>query len=305
LITAENSSAPRSTPESPAAAAGLEERFVDYRDGRVRYLVGGTGQPLLLAHGFTGSAENFDTWFADLVPLRRLVIPDLPGFGLSTQFSGKHTATTLADAMLAVIDAEGIERFDLGGLCLGACIAMAVLRRRGEFVDRLILHTPLLEPELVLPRFHRQARMLTAPGVFPFVVWLARQRRISDWYKSHFTEDPDVDDDGAAMNFYNQQRATPRAAKEWLHDGLQRHDSGLLKARKRETLVVIAGDDRIVDVPRLRDLILPLASVHLALFDNAGHGWTSDFVRRQNAVLRAFLSGTPIPEPPVTTDTVA
>ncbi len=273
----------------------LEERFIDYQDGRLRYLVGGSGQPLLLAHGFTGSAENFETWFDDLTPLRRMIIPDLPGFGASTALHGQHTAEPLADAMAAVLDAEGVDRFDLGGLCLGACIAMALLRRRGERVDRLILHTPLLEPGLVLPRFHHQSRVFTTPGVYPLAVWMARQRRISDWYKRHFTEDENVDDDGAQMNFDNQQRANPRAAKEWLRDGLRRRDTEMLRNFHGETLVIVAGDDRVVDVPALTATIAQMPHVALALFENAGHGWSGDFVRRQNAVLAAFLSGREVP----------
>ena len=275
--------------------AEMTERFIDYRGGRLRYLVGGTGQPLLLAHGFTGSAENFETWFDDLTQMRRLIIPDLPGFGLSTPLTGRHTAASLAGALAAIIEAEEIERFDLGGLCLGACIALALLRQRPHLVDKLILHTPLMEPDLVLPRFHRQARLLTAPGVYPFVVWLARQRRISDWYKRTFTEDADVDDRGAQMNFYNQQRANPRAAKEWLRDGLRRRDSDLLRHRTGDTLVIIASNDKIVDLARLRQLVEPLPEVQLAVFEDAGHGWSEDFVRRQNAVLRAFLEGLALP----------
>ena len=273
----------------------LEERFIEYRGGRLRYLIGGQGQPLLLAHGFTGSAENFDTWFDDLIPLRRLVIPDLPGFGLSTPLRTPHVAETMADAMIAILDAEKIERFDLGGLCIGASIALDVLRRHQERVAKLVLHTPLLEPELVLPRFHRQARFMTSPGIFPLVVWLSRQRRVSNWYKRNFTEDKGVDDRGAAVNFYNQQRASPRAAKEWLHDGLRRHDLSLVEGFRGETLVIIAADDKIVDVDELRERLNPFEHVHLALFENAGHGWSEDFVRRQNALLVAFLTGSTLP----------
>ncbi len=275
--------------------AELEERFIDHDGGKLRYLVGGSGQPLILAHGFTGSAENFETWFDDLAQRRRLIIPDLPGFGLSTPLRGRHTADALADALEAAADAEGIDRFDIGGLCIGACIALAMLRRRPDKVDKLILHTPLLEPELVLSRFHRQTRLLTSPGVYSAVVWMGRQRRISDWYKRNFTEDENVDDDGADMNFFNQQRATPRAAKEWLRDGLRRHDLDLLRHHDGETLVLIAEEDRIVDVPAMRDLIRPMNHVHLALFSDAGHGWSADFVRRQNAVIAAFLDGRELP----------
>ena len=43
----------------------LEERFLDARRP-LRYLIGGSGPPLLLCHGFMGSAENFETWFDEL-----------------------------------------------------------------------------------------------------------------------------------------------------------------------------------------------------------------------------------------------
>ena len=42
---------------------GLEERFTKHEGRRLRYLTGGTGPPLLLCHGFIGSAENFADWF--------------------------------------------------------------------------------------------------------------------------------------------------------------------------------------------------------------------------------------------------
>jgi len=66
--------------------AQLEERFVSHLGGRVRYLIGGDGPPLVLCHGFLGSAENFETWFDELTRIRTLVIPDLPGCGASHEY---------------------------------------------------------------------------------------------------------------------------------------------------------------------------------------------------------------------------
>ena len=54
-------------PELP----GFEERFAEGRGARLRYLVAGDGEPLLLVHGLGGSAAN---WLA-LAPLL------LPGGG--------------------------------------------------------------------------------------------------------------------------------------------------------------------------------------------------------------------------------
>ena len=103
--------------------AHVDERFITHEGGRLRYLAVGSGPPLVMAHGWNGSAENFDTWYDDLGAARTLILPDLPGFGESQRLNTVHTADTLSralDTVIADIDAETV---DLGGLCLGACVA--------------------------------------------------------------------------------------------------------------------------------------------------------------------------------------
>jgi pimeloyl-ACP methyl ester carboxylesterase len=273
----------------------MREGVLHVGSGKLRYLTGGEGPPLLLCHGFMGSAENFETWFDALGTRRSLVVPDLPGCGSSSPLPGAHTAERLADPIEALLDDLGIAEFDLGGLCLGAAVACAIARRRPDAVGRLILHTPLLAPGLVRRRFHVQARAMTAAGVFPTVVWLSRRRVVSDVYKRLLVEGADVDRRAAEMNFRNQRRALPRATREWLRDGLRRHDIDLVELRVRPTLILAAAGDRIVDVPGLAELTSHCESVELAVVDEAGHGWSEEFVRRQLAVLGAFLDGRPLP----------
>ncbi len=274
----------------------LEERYITHAGGTVRYLTGGEGPPLVLCHGFLGSAENFDTWFDDLARIRTLVIPDLPGCGSSSPLRGRgHTAAALAGAVEAVCRDVGVERYDLGGLCLGASVAMAMLDRRPDAVDRLLLHTPLLAPALVRRRFHMQIRAFMAPGIFPAIAWLSRQRVVSDLYKRLLVEGGDVDRSAAEMNFRNQLRADPRALREWILDGLARHDVALLAGSRSDVLIVVASDDRIVDVPLLRATTSSMDHVRLGLVADAGHGWTASYVRRQLELITAFLLDQPLP----------
>lgn len=268
-------------------------------DGRsLRYLVLGSGEPLVLFHGFLGSAENFETWFDALAQRRTLVIPDLPGFGSSDPLPERaHIAESMAAAVEPLLRDLGIggRRFDVGGLCLGASPALVLARRHEGRVGRLILHTPLLDPSLVRRRFHLQAGAMTAPGVFNGILWLSRRRVVSDLYKRLMVEGGDVDRSAADMNFRNQTRANPRATREWLRDGLRRRDVGALATRTDPTLILAAGDDKIVDVEALRTLALRLPQVQLAVIEEAGHGWNAEFVRRQLDVLTAFLDGAPLP----------
>jgi pimeloyl-ACP methyl ester carboxylesterase len=273
----------------------LEERWLE-SPRRLRYLVGGEGSPLLLCHGFLGSAENFETWFARLARRRTLIIPDLPGCGESPPLRGRHTCGALARALQPLIDEIGPERIDLGGLCLGAGVAMELLERNPSRVDRLILHTPLLEPGVVRRRFHLQVAAMTASGVFDGVSWLSRRRRVSDAYKRLVVEGADVDRAAAEANFRNQQRSVPRAAREWLRDGIRRDDTAALEAHPGDTLIIIASGDRILDRDRLRPLVAEMPRVHLACVEEAGHGWNENFVRRQLDLLEAFLEGRPLPD---------
>lgn len=276
--------------------AQLEERFVPHAGSTVRYLIGGAGPPLVLCHGFLGSAENFETWFDELSRIRTLVVPDLPGCGASGAVpAARHTASGLAAAVDTVCADAGFDRFDIGGLCLGASVAMAVLQRRPGAVDHVVLHTPLLAPALVRRRFHLQVRGFMAPGIFPAIIWLSRQRVVSDLYKRLLVEGDNVDRAAAEMNFRNQLRADPRAVREWLLDGLGRDDVATLRAARQPVLMIVAADDRIVDVPLLRRTVAGMAAVQLAEVADAGHGWTESYIRRQLELITAFLLDRPLP----------
>jgi pimeloyl-ACP methyl ester carboxylesterase len=278
--------------------AQLEERFVTHRGGRVRYLIGGEGPPLVLCHGFLGSAENFETWFDELAHIRTLVVPDLPGCGASAPLhDARHTTGRLAAAVDAVCRDAHVEQFDVGGLCLGASVAMSLLHQRRSDVQRLVLHTPLLAPALVRRRFRVQVRGFMAPGVFPAISWLSRRRVVSDLYKRLMVEGDNVDRSAAEMNFRNQLRADPRAIREWILHGLARDDVELLRGSGKQVLIIVASDDRIVDVPLLRNTVAGMGLVQLAEVADSGHGWTEGYVRRQLELITAFLQDRQLPDP--------
>ncbi len=250
---------------------GLEERFTTHEGKRLRYITGGTGPALLLCHGFIGSAENFDDWFEVLLQRRTIIAPDLPGFGQSAPLDGAHSVPALARAVLSAADAEAVDHFDVAGLCLGTPVAFAVERARPQSTGRVILHTPLVAPRLVRRAFHIQTGIMLAPFVYPGIVWLAHQRSMSDIYKRFMVEGKDVDPVAAKANFDNQIRANPRAAREWLRDALLRDDLAQVRGSEHPTLILVAEQDRIVNVARLEATVRHLPSVSFDVIRQAGH----------------------------------
>ncbi|HEY6538691.1 MAG TPA: alpha/beta fold hydrolase, partial [Candidatus Dormibacteraeota bacterium] len=217
---------------------------------------------------------------------------DLPGFGASDPLPGPHTSRSLAGELRALLDHLGEGSYELGGLCLGAAVALELLAMAPDRPRRLVLHTPILDPASVSRSFRVQARVGTAPGLFGAISFLGRRRVLADLYRRVVVEgDALVDKRAADVNFANQVRANPRAAREWLGDGLQANFRPLLDGWGGPVQVLVAADDRLVDLQRVSAYCAARPHTELAVISSAGHGWDAELIRRQLDLLEGFLSG--------------
>ncbi len=115
---------------------GLEERSHSFRGARLRSFAGGDGPPILLLHGFGGSAWNF----AELAPLldgHRLVVPDLPGQGGSAPLPAPSLAG-FADAVAGLLDGPAV----VVGHSMGGVVALRLAERHPGLVSGLVLAAP-------------------------------------------------------------------------------------------------------------------------------------------------------------------
>ncbi len=122
-----------------AKSPGFEERFLDARGSRLRYLVAGEGEPLVLVHGLGGAAAN---WLA-LAPLllsgRRLIVPELPGHGGSSPLPAAPSLSPYADRLGLLLEHEGATPAAVVGHSLGGAVALRLALRRPESVSALVL----------------------------------------------------------------------------------------------------------------------------------------------------------------------
>ncbi len=248
----------------------------------------GAGRALVLVHGFMGSAENFRTWMAELPQLRRVIIPDLPGCGLTPPLPA-HSVAAYAAWLRAFTEKLGLARMDLGGLCLGATVALEYARRWPASVDALLLHTPICSPGIIRPLFQRQAALFTSAPLFGIIHRLSRNRRVSDLYKRYLLEGPDVDPEDARLNFENQVRAHGPGARDWLRDALRQDYEGMMARWPKPALILAAEDDRIVQLARLRQLAAGMPRATLTVIPAAGHGWNVALIAAQVRAVRDFL----------------
>ena len=268
----------------------LDVQFVDVGGRRVRYLDEGTGHPLLLCHGFIGSLENFHTWGPAFAGHRRVLIPDLPGCGETPPGTAPTTVASHAEFMHAFAERLRLPPHDVGGICLGATVALEYASRYRDAVTRLVLHTPIYSPQTLRAGFKRQVSVFTSAPVFWCVDRLRRNRFVSDVYKRFLVEGPGVDPVDAQINFQNQIRADGAASRGWLRDAVRQDYRAFLKTWRRPILIVVAGDDKTVDTGAIRSLgeVMPQAEVRV--IDAAGHGWTPALISAQVQAITGFLA---------------
>lgn len=269
-------------------------RYVDVGGRRVRYLDVGEGAPMVLVHGWIGSAENFHKWVPALEGRRRMIIPDLPGFGETPPLAGRHDIPALAAFLDAFVKALDLPLFDLGGLCLGATVAIELARIDPGRVRQLVLHTPVYSRRAISRGFKIQAALFLNPVVFGVGSRLARNRVLSDIYKRWFVEGPDVDAFDARVNFENQIRCSPRAAREWVSSALHQDMEAWLREWEQPTLMVVAADDWLLDHAEMQRLTESMRTAEVVVVPDAGHGWTEALVRAQAAAISGFLAPEPI-----------
>jgi pimeloyl-ACP methyl ester carboxylesterase len=134
---------PGSVSGAPNLPAGFTEtfasRYIDTGEVRLHAVIGGEGPPLLLVHGWP---QNWYAWRMLMPALAgdfEVVAVDQRGMGSSDKPVGGYDAGTLADDLVALMDALGHERFAVVGHDTGYFISYALAADHSDRVDRVVL----------------------------------------------------------------------------------------------------------------------------------------------------------------------
>ncbi|MFD1661142.1 alpha/beta fold hydrolase [Streptomyces caeni] len=217
----------------------------------------GTGRlPLVLVHGHPFDRTMWAPQLTAFARTRRVIAPDLRGYGASPVVPGVTPPARFADDIAALLDDLGVERFVLAGLSMGGQIAMECWARFPERIAGLVLADTFPQPDT---EEGRRARYATA------------ERLLHEGMRGYADEvlyrmvAPYADADVAAHVHRMMTAAPPRGAAAALRGRAERPDYRDLLTRVTVPALVVVGED---------DTYTPVAdaeAMHAALPDSTLH----------------------------------
>lgn len=245
----------------------------------------GQGEVVLFLHGVGGGAESWRPQIAEFSRNYRAAAWNMPGYGKSI-LSGGMTFPALADALEALLDANGWERIHLVGHSMGGMVAQefAVARQ-----DRLIsLTLSATSPAFGRPDGDFQRKFVEA-RLAPLAAGKTMKDLARDLVETMIA--PGADRAGRQLAFDCMAQVPPetyRAAVECIVTFERRAN---LPSIRVPTLVLAGETDTNAPAPMMARMAEKIPGARYVCLPGLGHLANLEDPAAFNAVLAGFIAG--------------
>lgn len=271
-------------------------RSIDVGGIRTNYHDLGAGFPLLMIHGSGPGVSGYVNWRTVMNPLaadRRVIIPDMVGFGFTDRPEGQvYNVDAWVDQAIGLLDALGIAQADIVGNSFGGALALKLAIRHPTRLRRIVLmgsagiDFPITEGlEAVWGYEPSPANMRRLLDIFAFDRSLISDDLAQLRYQASIQ--PGFQESFSAM--------FPAPRQRWVR--ALASDEAQIRTISHEVLLVHGREDRVIPLQssiRLTSL-LPRAQLHV--FGRCGHWTQIEQAARFTRLVRDFLSEASADEP--------
>ncbi|HSI70156.1 MAG TPA: alpha/beta hydrolase [Gillisia sp.] len=136
--------------------------ILDYNNTKIYYDAKGTGNPLVLLHGFLESSKIWKPFLPSLISKRQVITIDLPGHGKSGNLGNIHSMEEMALVIKTVLEKLNLYRVTLAGHSMGGYVCLAFLEQFPSMVNSLVLinSTPEADSQERIENRNRAIEML-------------------------------------------------------------------------------------------------------------------------------------------------
>ncbi|WP_133910957.1 alpha/beta fold hydrolase [Streptomyces sp. NBC_00582] len=237
--------------------------------------------PLVLVHGHPFDRTMWAPQIEAFAPSRRVIAPDLRGYGASPVVPGTTLLSDFTEDIAALLDELKVEEFVLAGLSMGGQIALDCYGRFPDRVRGLVLADTFPDPETPAGRLARNetADRLLAEGL----------RGYADEVLERMVA-PYADAPVKAHVHRMMTGTSPEGAAAALRGRAERPDyRPLLPRVTAPALVVVGADDTYTPVTDARAMHAALPDAVLHVVEGAAHLPNLERPEEFNRALAAFL----------------
>jgi pimeloyl-ACP methyl ester carboxylesterase len=226
-----------------------QHNFADVNGVRLHYLVAGSGDPIVLLHGFAETSHMWLPLIEKLSGKYTVIAPDLRGFGQSAAPSDGYTKAAMAQDIRALVKGLGHGRIRLVGHDIGLMVAYAYAAQYPDEIERLVLM------EAFLPGIGdwngvfllRDLWHFHFYGKTPLALVTGRERIYLEHFWNDFAADPARSVSEADRQFYAGEYARPghmAAGMEVFRAFPKDADAfaGFAKAKLTMPMLVLSGE---------------------------------------------------------------
>ena len=130
---------PRTKSRTAKPTQGTESRFANVNGARLHYLTAGTGDPVILLHGYAETSHMWRPLMAKLSSAHTVIAPDLRGAGQSSTPAAGYTKAEMAQDIHALAHKLGYRNIRIVGHDIGLMVAYAYAAQYSSEVDRIVL----------------------------------------------------------------------------------------------------------------------------------------------------------------------
>lgn len=278
----------------------ITSKFVNVENIKIHYLEAGVGeQVVVLLHGggLDNASLSWELLIPELTKYRRVVAPDLPGYGKSDKPDVVYDLNYYAQFLPQFLKAVGIERADLVGISMGGAISLGFVLNYPEQVGKLVL-----VDSYGLQRkspFHKLSYLFVRiPGVRALTFWSIKSHTMIRYSLKMILKRPGSVTDELVERVY-QQLMIPGVTRafsdfqnaELTWDGLKTVHIDQLGEIKAKTLIIHGGKDTLVPLAASQEAHGLIQASEMKIMEGCGHWPQRDNPKEFNQVVREFLIG--------------
>lgn len=274
---------------TPAFARTPDGMSVHYRDEGCRHC-----PAILLLHGSNASLQTFEPLVRNLGDRFRLISYDQPGHGLTGPHPrDDYSAQGMFEAIAAVVEATGLEKFAIAGNSMGGWVAWRYALAKPQSISALVLIDSSgapPSPNAEKPRLYLGARIMrSSAGRFLAQFFtprsVIRRSLLDSVAKDARVTEEMVDRYWELLRYPGNRRAAGLLAAADREPGYGQRLSEITVP----TLILWGAEDRVIPPDNAKTFHEMIPNSDLQVFDGVGHLAMEEAPGRTAAAIDGFL----------------